>query len=358
MKIVIWGGLSDGKLISKIDPLVNNPRISTIYLYRYNGNPYNGTKINKIEYFGFKTKHNKTYTFFAFIHLVYLAAIKRPDILVGIYYYPYGFLVSIISNLFSIKDIQVLPGSDLNRIEQSKLLLYFFTKSFRIGVRGKKSSERVANLGVPFERIFVLNNVFNYAQFLQESKMLVEGQKQCDLIFVGYFRREKRLDKLLEIVLELKKTKYDISCLMVGDGQEKENIRNMINQFKLSENVFLRDYDFDIAKWYKYGRVFILTSEVEGLNMSMIEAMTLGIPAIVPKINDLEEVVINGVNGFLINAKSEISEYVDRIVTILENDEVYTNLSVNAKNLIVTLAERSYSEEAISKVWQRIISEV
>ncbi len=358
MKIAIGGELSDSKFISKIDPLLENSHIKTVYLYRFKGNPYKFLHQGKIKHFDLKTRFKIIYTLCAFIHLVFVAVVKKPDLLVGIYFYPHGLLVSIISRLFKIKDVQVLPGSDLGQIKHSKLLFYFFRNSFRIGVRGNKSAEEVANLGLDKGRVFVLNNIFDLSQFVQASKTLVAEQKQCNLVFVGYFRREKCLDKIIEIVSELKKTKKNISCLMVGDGPEKENISALIKKYELSDNIFLIDYDANIAKWYKYGQIFILTSKVEGLNMSMIEAMSLGLPAIVPKINDLEEVVVDGVNGFLIRPDAALSEYIDKITILLESKEFYEEMSVNAQKSIAMLAENHYSEEAVSIVWQKILNDL
>ncbi len=350
MKIAIWGELSDDKFIAKVTALIVLKKISKVHLVRYSGNPFSGEINAKIEYLYPKFKSKRLYEISGLIFLLSKRIFSGLDLIVSVYFVPNGVYTTLIGRIFGIPIIQVLPGSDLNIIKKSKVLQNLLHRSEGVAVRGRHSFSEVISLGVERSKIFILDNLLEFPNI--KSANTTHSIKEFDLIFVGYFRPMKRLDLLLLIIKDLK-DKYSghLKVALLGDGPIRTHIELLIDKYELSENVYLPGHIENVGDYYLRSRVFVLTSESEGLNMAMIEAMAYGLPVVVSNVNDLSDVVIDGENGFLIKY-GEILDYVERIIHLLKDDESYNRISNNAKTTIQNLCENNYSLETLSKVWE------
>jgi glycosyltransferase involved in cell wall biosynthesis len=72
------------------------------------------------------------------------------------------------------------------------------------------------------------------------------------------------------------------------------------DELGLTEQVSFLGHRDDVNDLLNKSRIFMLTSDSEGLSQAMIQAMLCGLPVIVSDVGDLSELVENGVNGYLI----------------------------------------------------------
>ena len=75
------------------------------------------------------------------------------------------------------------------------------------------------------------------------------------------------------------------------------------------------------TKIFRSSKLFILPSWNEGLPMSMLEAMSFGIPVIVTRVGGIPSVIHNGYNGLMISPKSK--EELKNAICRLLNDDAY-----------------------------------
>ena len=104
-----------------------------------------------------------------------------------------------------------------------------------------------------------------------------------------------------------------------------------------------------IEKYYSNSTVFVMASISEGLPMVLLEAMKHGIPCIAYKINGTEDIITDDYNGYLI-AKRDEKEFVNKLNSLLENEEKCQLLSHNA----ISTAQ-NYFPSVISKKWYEIL---
>jgi len=74
--------------------------------------------------------------------------------------------------------------------------------------------------------------------------------------------------------------------------------------------------------FYNACDVLLVTSNAEAHPMIVYEAMSCGIPVITTRVGDVDESIVDGVNGFILEINAPISEFVDRI-DVLKNDEAF-----------------------------------
>ncbi|MCV3216504.1 glycosyltransferase family 4 protein [Plectonema radiosum NIES-515] len=133
-----------------------------------------------------------------------------------------------------------------------------------------------------------------------------EGKR---LLFVGRLAVAKGLPILLESLAILKKTHPDILLTVVGDGPDRENLKQITNQWELSENVNYVGYksQTEVREYFQQTDIFVMSSFAEGIPVVLMEAMAAGVPVVATQIAGVSELVENNVNGYLVPPADVIS---------------------------------------------------
>jgi glycosyltransferase involved in cell wall biosynthesis len=92
-----------------------------------------------------------------------------------------------------------------------------------------------------------------------------------------------------------------VRAVIVGDGPLKGYLEELSRELAIEQNVTFVGHQNRVEHWLKKSKIFALTSESEGLSQAMVEAMLTGLPAVVPQVGDLAQLVVDGENGFLIS---------------------------------------------------------
>lgn len=125
-----------------------------------------------------------------------------------------------------------------------------------------------------------------------------------DLIFAGRLIKEKRVDLLIRSLSIVKESNPHVSCLIIGDGPEMDNLKKLAHDLNLLPNLkfigFLENVP-DLLSYMKSSKVFVLPSEREGFGMVVVEANACGLPVVVVEgsMNASVDLVCNGKNGFI-----------------------------------------------------------
>lgn len=144
--------------------------------------------------------------------------------------------------------------------------------------------------------------------------------KTYDLLFVGRLKKQKGIDKLVQVIEGCKERKPDLRVKIVGQGELESYLLDKLNYFKVN-------YDFersssDLLSIYNRSEITILTSYYEGYPNVLVESLACGTPVIS---FDCEsgpsEIIDNGVNGFIVPCFDTVL-FVDRINEILNKEHV------------------------------------
>jgi glycosyltransferase involved in cell wall biosynthesis len=144
------------------------------------------------------------------------------------------------------------------------------------------------------------------------------------IVSCSAFQSYKRVHLIVEI---LKHSSLQIQWVHFGDGELKNDILKSAQS--LPENVMFKWMGFkkneDVISFYKHNHVdlFINTSSTEGIPVSIMEALSFGIPCIAPDVGGISEIV-NDHTGFLIPAEFDP-------ITVTQIIERYNNLDEEVK---------------------------
>lgn len=117
----------------------------------------------------------------------------------------------------------------------------------------------------------------------------------------------KNLPALLRIFGSLKHPDKRIRLWVVGEGEERRNLEQLSVDLKLSDQVTFYGFQQNPKSYLEKADLVVLPSFSEGLPVSVIEAMSAGVPVVVTQIGGGPEIVRDKINGRLIDPYSEES---------------------------------------------------
>jgi len=128
---------------------------------------------------------------------------------------------------------------------------------------------------------------------------------------------------MVNIAWEVLKHANHIQFKLAGEGPEYLKIKNLIEEYGLNGNFILEGFMEDLTPFYHKLDIYLNTSLHEGIPISVLEAMSHGIPVIAPKVGGLKEIITDGVDGFLIGSRNAkdfaekcLQLYIDRNLRI------------------------------------------
>ncbi|MGL5352572.1 MAG: glycosyltransferase [Clostridium sp.] len=145
-------------------------------------------------------------------------------------------------------------------------------------------------------------------------------------IILGFIGRLCEIKGIIPFIKEFAKLKDDFSdciVMLVGSGQQEDEIKTLIKDLGLEELFILTGFQDDVYKFYPIIDIFFLPSLYEGLPMVILEAMAFGKPVVSMAVGSIGEVVKERETGLLIEAGNETA-FVESLKKI-KNNKVLLN---------------------------------
>lgn len=131
-----------------------------------------------------------------------------------------------------------------------------------------------------------------------------EKRKELDLpddafvvLSVGELNKNKNHEIIIKAIAKLNNP--NVHYVICGQGILEGYLKNLINKLGLEKQIKLLGFRIDIAEISKVSDVFAFPSFREGLSLSLMEAMAVGLPVVCSNIRGNSDLIKNGKNGFL-----------------------------------------------------------
>ena len=187
-------------------------------------------------------------------------------------------------------------------------------------------------------------NTFDQINTISEPKKKI-------LLYVGRLEKtDKEPLRLLKIWNILHKKHPDWQLKIVGDGEERNAMKNYVESQKIN-NVFFKGCKVDVSKYYREASFVCLTSNFEGWGMSLTEGMQYGcVPFTFGNYGAAYEIIDDGVNGCIIPA-FDIKLYARRLSELMENKDKCMAMSKAAIEKV-----QLFSVEEIVDKWEEMLN--
>jgi glycosyltransferase involved in cell wall biosynthesis len=170
------------------------------------------------------------------------------------------------------------------------------------------------------------------------------------LICTSRLSPEKGIDLLLEAHSVLLHRNLPCKLIIVGEGYLRDKLTEQIVELDLSQNVFMEGFQADVRPYLCAADAFVLTSRVEGLPFSVLEAMACGLPCIVTNVGGTSEAVTHNVNGLVVNPGST-EEVVQAISYLLTHPKERTRMGHASRSRVL----KEFDIEACMSEIKRVI---
>lgn len=187
------------------------------------------------------------------------------------------------------------------KIEPSLLRRWILRRAFRTSdaiICNSREVERFAvqHYSADPSRIHVVLNGVDVDRFQP-------GKKRDRGIVVGAagrIERQKNLEMFLSAAVLFCRERPDATFLVAGDGTLREHFVRRAAEFGLGDRIRFIGNTNDMPAFFRRLDQFWLTSDWEGTPNVILEAMAAGVPVIATRVGGTEELIRNGIDGFLV----------------------------------------------------------
>jgi glycosyltransferase involved in cell wall biosynthesis len=191
--------------------------------------------------------------------------------------------------------------------------IFFNVKPIAVSDYVKKSIEIEYNINS--DLVHCIHNGIDTKMFTQFKK---QSSDIVTFIHVGRFTKLKNHSLLVGAFAEALKKNNKIALKLIGDGELKLDIMRKADDLGISNKIEFKGITKNVDSELKSASVFILTSDWEGLPLSILEAMACGLPIISTRAGGAADVV-NSVNGILVDIGD--SEGIESAILLLASNK-------------------------------------
>lgn len=240
------------------------------------------------------------------------------------------------------------------------------------------SNSRLFYANTPYERIIAkLGDFLDYHLFIKKYNQIVvltnEDKDRCwrnnervivipnplcrafpissplknnTVISVGKLSKGKNYSSLINSWSLVHTRHPDWRLIILGEGEERLALESLIEELGLADNISLIGQVEDVGHFLVESSVFAFTSLSEGQGVSIMEAMSCGVPVVSfdcpcgPK-----DLIADGENGFLVPT-GNIGVMADRICYLIENEDARIKMGYAAREV-----NHLYAQDVIIRKW-------
>lgn len=145
---------------------------------------------------------------------------------------------------------------------------------------------------------------------------------------VGRFVDVKNFSKMIDMFNEYHKNNNEWKLTIVGEGPLKDEYIQKIKEYKLEKYVKIKDYTYNIEKYYLNSSIYLMSSLYEGWGMVLSEAIEFGLPIISFNLSSAPEMIKNNYNGYIVKTENE---FINKMNEISQDKEKINEFGINSK---------------------------
>jgi glycosyltransferase involved in cell wall biosynthesis/uncharacterized protein (DUF362 family) len=203
-------------------------------------------------------------------------------------------------------------------------------------------------------RTVIIPNGIDTATFRPPAGGMREARVQLgipdDAVLIGSVGRlspEKNYVLLVQAVARAAQTE-NLRLVLVGDGADRARIQSEIDALNLKGKCRITGLQQDVLPWLQAMDIFCLSSDTEGLSISLLEAGACGLPCVVTDVGGNAEIVADGVSGVVVPCGdvNALAAALERLV----HGDVRRRMGEAARRVV----EERYSMDTMVREYERV----
>ena len=221
-----------------------------------------------------------------------------------------------------------------------------------LSLYGMDKGVEIVPTGIELER-------FNSSNVKEEDILKLKeslGISKDDFVFsyVGRTSKEKNIEVIIDAFASLFRDNDNVKLLIVGGGPSWDNLMKVAIKNKLKDNIIFTDLvPWDkIPLYYKISNVFINASKTETQGLTYIEALASSTPVLVQKDEAIDDVVVEGYNGYIFDGMDDLKQKMEYILN--HRDEV-SNMRNNCYETITNFSKDKFAKRILS-IYENVLN--
>jgi glycosyltransferase involved in cell wall biosynthesis len=268
-----------------------------------------------------------------------------------------GFAALFLKLLFpQIKFVLTIQEGD--PIPQIKKRVWFVYPLFKMVFKYADTVTAISNYLADFAKemgtksVEVIPNGVDLNRFKPKNEKLILNI--ADKIVLVTTSRLVKKNAVDDIIKSLKYLPENIIFRSIGSGEDEAYLRGLVAELQLENRVELLPHTEHTAmsEILRNSDIFIRPSLSEGLGISFLEAMAIGLPIIATSVGGIPDFLKDGETGLFCEVRNPKS-IAKNVIRLIEDHDLYLKISNNSKKLIA----ESYDWEMISGRFRKIFTD-
>lgn len=184
---------------------------------------------------------------------------------------------------------------------------------------------------------------------LAERDWALGHVKENRIVTVGRLIPEKNHEMLIEAFAMISKENPQYILDIYGEGNLRSVLQNKIGTLGLEHKVFLHGNVNDVPCHIASAKMFVLSSDIEGMPNALIEAMALGLPCVATDVSGVRDIIEDGMNGYIVPCNNKkLLAY--KMNVLLKNPDMMGQFSDNTKVVF-----EKFDSDKISCLWLDLV---
>ncbi|MDK2885906.1 MAG: 1,2-diacylglycerol 3-alpha-glucosyltransferase [Thermosipho sp. (in: thermotogales)] len=247
--------------------------------------------------------------------------------------------------------------------QTQKMIKKWCLKLDKVIAPTKNIKDLLVSYGVPEEHIVVIPTGIDIKKFNKEIEWNIREEYGIDpedkvILFVGRLGPEKNIDFLIRVFHKVNHFMPNTKFLIIGDGIERDKLEELVLDLQIQEDVIFsggqpRERVIDA---YKQSDLFVFSSYTETQGLVILESMAAGTPVVALGKMGVHDILNHeNAGGVMIKELNE-DDFVEAILKVLNDQELYEKLSKNAVNFIKENYSIEVSVRKIIDVYKELLA--
>lgn len=264
----------------------------------------------------------------ALVYTFFFTLRRRVDFIQAYFAVPAGWVAWIIRYVRGIPYGVYFGGSDIPGANPSRYrrVYPFITPLLRLIWRGADfrtvCSKELARLGAIADSKYDFMVIPNGVETTRFRPVERTPNPKVKILFIGRLIPRKGFQRVVQALPRLRElVRVPFEIEVVGTGAFRSNLDNLAESLAVSDIIrYVGSVPYDkLHESYQYADIFVLTSLSEGMPSVILEAMSCGLPIVASNVGGNNEIVHDGVNGYLVS--DDINMIAEKLAGLV-NDEL------------------------------------
>ncbi len=219
-------------------------------------------------------------------------------------------------------------------------------------------AERCRVIGVAAHRVRYVPNAIEPHKFVR-TQSPAEARSRLGLDpdrltigFVGRLSIQKRIDRLLDVLPQLRRHRQGLQVLIIGDGAQRQALQQRTTALGLDDTVRFCGWRMPVHPWYEAMDLMVLPSEREGLPNVLLEAMALEVPVAATDVGANRDLLDGGRCGVLLS--DDVGGWLDPLQRFMNDAALGRQYADEARHRIETRFSFAARMEQMMREYERL----